>query len=182
MFKKFEEKENISSINNAKNSVVKQIRNKVLEQYPQSETFIDQMIPKKEALKLVKCHEHIELFADNQGDILFFKQREGALFPSLKLLHKYPFMLPRMQVDQGAIRFVLNGSNIMCPGLTSPGARMTKLDKGSVVAVMAEGKTHALAVGQLVMSSEEILTINKGIGVENVHFLNDGLWKLKQIK
>lgn len=33
-------------------------------------------------------------------------------------------MLPRMQCDKGAIKFVLNGSNIMCPGLTSPGGSM----------------------------------------------------------
>ena len=36
-----------------------------------------------------------------------------------------PNMLPRLQVDKGAIRFILSGANIMCPGLTSPGARMT---------------------------------------------------------
>ena len=33
-------------------------------------------------------------------------------------------MLPRLQVDKGAIRFILSGANIMCPGLTSAGARM----------------------------------------------------------
>lgn len=25
-------------------------------------------------------------------------------------------------------------------------------------------------------------TINKGIGVENVHYLNDGLWHMKPVK
>lgn len=44
-----------------------------------------------------------------------------------------PFILPHMQVDKGAIRFVLSGANIMCPGLTSPGARMTKVDKDQIV-------------------------------------------------
>jgi PUA domain protein len=44
-----------------------------------------------------------------------------------------PFILPHMQVDKGAIRFVLSGANIMCPGLTSPGARMTKLGEGKIV-------------------------------------------------
>jgi hypothetical protein len=31
-------------------------------------------------------------------------------------------MMPRLRVDTGAIKFVLSGANIMCPGLTSPGA------------------------------------------------------------
>jgi malignant T-cell-amplified sequence len=76
--------------------------------------------------------------------------------PSLRLLHKYPFFLPMLQVDKGAIRFVLSGAQIMCPGLTSPGACMTPVEKGTVVAVMAEGKEHALAIGFTAMSTEEM--------------------------
>lgn len=37
------------------------------------------------------------------------------------------------QVDKGAIRFVLSGANIMCPGLTSKGAKMMTVDKKTVV-------------------------------------------------
>ena len=71
----------------------------------------------------------------------------------------------------------------MCPGLTSPGAKMTAdVDKGSVVAIMAEGKKHALAVGMMKMSTAEIQKVNKGHGVENLHYLNDGLWNMQQIK
>lgn len=44
-----------------------------------------------------------------------------------------PFFLPMQQVDKGAIRFVLSGANIMCPGLTSPGAQMTDVPKDTVV-------------------------------------------------
>lgn len=44
-----------------------------------------------------------------------------------------PFFLPMQQVDKGAIRFVLSGANIMCPGLTSKGARMMAVEKGKVV-------------------------------------------------
>lgn len=50
-----------------------------------------------------------------------------------------PFLLPHMQVDKGAIGFVLSGANIMCPGLTSPGARMTKVDKDSIVVSFLTG-------------------------------------------
>lgn len=44
-----------------------------------------------------------------------------------------PFFLPMQQVDKGAIRFVLSGANIMCPGLTSKGAKMMTVEKGTVV-------------------------------------------------
>ncbi|PIC33547.1 hypothetical protein B9Z55_013489 [Caenorhabditis nigoni] len=86
-----------------------------------------------------------------------------------------------VQVDKGAIKFILNGSSIMCPGLTSPGAKLTpQVPKDTVVAVMAEGKEHALAIGLMSMSSEEIQSINKGNGIESLHYLNDGLWHLAE--
>ena len=40
------------------------------------------------------------------------------------MLHQYPNMMKKLRVDQGAIKFVLSGANIMCPGLTSPGATL----------------------------------------------------------
>ncbi len=47
------------------------------------------------------------------------------------------------------------------------------------VAIYAEGKEHAMAVGLCKMSTKDMREINKGIGVESVHYLNDGLWKSK---
>src|SRR6218665_1950743 len=44
-----------------------------------------------------------------------------------------PFMMPHMQVDKGAIKFILSGANIMCPGLTSPGAKMAKVEAETIV-------------------------------------------------
>jgi PUA domain protein len=60
------------------------------------------------------------------------------------------------KVDKGAIKFVLSGANIMSPGLTSKGGKMTSCDKNMVVAIMAEGKEHALAIGVTKMSTDEM--------------------------
>jgi malignant T-cell-amplified sequence len=49
----------------------------------------------------------------------------------------------------------------------------------SIVAVMAEGKEHAMAVGRMNMSSSDIRSINKGSGVETLTTLGDPLWQLK---
>ncbi|XP_055585982.1 malignant T-cell-amplified sequence 1 homolog [Uranotaenia lowii] len=182
MFKKFDEKESISGVQQLKSSIQKGIRVKLLEQYPHIKDHIDQVLPKKDQFRIVKCHDHIEILVNSAGDQLFFRHREGCWMPTLRLFHRYPFFLPMEQVDKGAIRFVLSGANIMCPGLTSPGACMTPVDKGTVVAIMAEGKTHALAIGQTTLSTDDILKVNKGVGVENCHYLNDGLWHMKPVK
>ncbi|KAI6213818.1 PUA domain-containing protein [Aphelenchoides besseyi] len=138
---------------------------------------------KKENFKVVKCKDHVELITTEDGQVQFVKHRDLPYIPSLRLLHKYPFILPHQQVDQGAIRPVLNGSHIMCPGLKSPGARLAdRIEKDQIVAVMAEGKEHAMAIGQQKMSSDEIRNQNAGAAIDNVHYLNDGLWRLATVQ
>ena len=142
----------------------------------------------------------------------------------------------KLRVDTGAIKFVLQGANIMCPGLTSPGATIhtevqrlmltavswgcqglkgncevmcasscthraaptqpdkwgrwqvsgdllhrMQVDADAPVAIYAEGKEHAMAVGITKMSTKDMREINKGIGVDNLHFLTDGLWRLSRV-
>lgn len=64
--------------------------------------------------------------------------------------------MKKMQVDKGAIKFVFSGANVMCPGLTSAGGKMDDVQKGQIVAITAEGKEHALAIGETLMSTEEM--------------------------
>lgn len=154
--RRFDEKESVSGTQQLKSSVQKSIRTKLLDQYPPIEKHIDAILPKKDSFKIVRCHDHIEILVNGAGDQLFFRQRESAWMPTLRLFHKFPFFLPMLQVDKGAIRFVLSGANIMCPGLTSPGACMTPVGKGSVVAILAEGKQHALAVGITSLSTDDM--------------------------
>lgn len=181
MFKKFNAAEDVSGFNQAKSSVIRAIRARLVQLYPPIEQYLDDIIPKKEALHMIKCRDHIELMAVKNEVLFFHDQRDENYIPTLKLLHKYPTILPRVQVDKGAIKFVLSGANIMCPGLTSPGGKMeTPLPENTVVAVMAEGKEHALCIGITKMSTEDIATINKGIAIESIHFLRDGLWVMKE--
>ncbi|TKR67714.1 hypothetical protein L596_023822 [Steinernema carpocapsae] len=183
MFKKFDEREDIAGSQQLKTSVQKGIRNKLIEQFPNLEEVMNDILPKKENFKLIKCKDHMELIAGHDGTVLFVKHRDLPYIPTLRLLHKYPFILPHQQVDKGAIKFVLNGSQIMCPGLTSPGAKLDEsIAEEAVVAVMAEGKQNALGIGLMKMSGAAIRGVNKGIGIDNIHYLNDGLWKLTKVQ
>eukprot|EP00971_Amphidinium_carterae_P138814 2750802-Amphidinium_carterae.1 len=86
-----------------------------------------------------------------------------------------------MQVDKGAIKFVLRGASIMCPGLTSKGGAMEDVEEGAPVQITAEGTIHACAIGVTTMSTEEIKKTNKGMCIEHIHYLDDGLWKLAEL-
>ena len=91
--------------------------------------------------------------------------------------------MPILKVDAGAIRFVMSGANIMCPGLTNPGGDIPEdLPVDTPVQIMAEGKELPLAVGVTKMSTDDIKAVNKGIGVEVLHFLDDGLWRSEPLE
>lgn len=51
---RFDEKESISGMLQLKSSVQKGIRTKLVESYPHLEGFIDTILPKKDALRIVK--------------------------------------------------------------------------------------------------------------------------------
>ncbi|KAJ2353567.1 translation machinery-associated protein 20 [Coemansia sp. RSA 2618] len=178
MFKKFSLAENMSGKTQVKASTVRGIRAKLVEQFPGLEPHMDEIIPKKTTIVQIKCRDRIVLYTQN-SEIICFQHFDDPLTPTLHLLHQYPDILPKVQVDRGAIKFVLSGANIMCPGLTSAGARLPaeNLPVGTIVAVMAEGKEHALAIGVTTMTIADIKSVNKGTGIDLIQYLNDPLWK-----
>ncbi|KAG5418843.1 TMA20 [Candida metapsilosis] len=195
MFKKFS-KEDIHSRSNIKSSVQRGLKSNFVSAYPDLANAIDNIIPKKSQVILIKCEDKIQLYSvdntnnpqanDNEDDDdnneIVLIQHFTDIIPTLKTVHKYPQLFPRVQVDRGAIKFVMSGANIMCPGLTSKGGDLPEenLPVDTIVTVYAEGKENALAIGKLVMSVDDIKKKNKGIGIEVLHYLGDGLWNHRE--
>ena len=112
------------------------------------------------------------------SEIIFF-ETNGRLFPSLHALLKGIIQIPAVAVDMGAIRFVINGADIMRPGIT-------KIDdgisEGSVVAIVDETHGKPLAVGISTMSSEDLRAASKGKVIQSVHYVNDHLWDFSKLQ
>ena len=139
------------------------------------------------------------------GEPIFFQHFDSQFYPTLRILHKCesvldhhrlgrsfltcyfadPYILPKVQVDRGAIRFLLAGAHMMCPGLTSAGGHLPPAEEiiptERLVAIHAEGKEHAVGVGITKMSTEDMKKINKGVGVETATYLGDDLWMLESL-
>ncbi|KAF2706547.1 hypothetical protein K504DRAFT_437184 [Pleomassaria siparia CBS 279.74] len=173
-----------------KSSAQRGIRAKVLESYPLLEPYIEEILPKKEQLDLVKLPDRVSLYTLGSTP-LFFQHMDDPIMPHLTLVHKYPDAFNRLRIDRGAIRFVLSGATLMAPGLTSPGGRLPdddadedgrygedELDAGTVVVIEAEGKDTACMVGVLRMGTGEMKKVKKGQACEAGHYLGDGLWGL----
>ncbi|PKI85435.1 Tma20p [Malassezia vespertilionis] len=176
LFKKLDVKADLGTPSALKSSMQRGIRTKILEQY--EDTFgaddgalLEKIWPKKEPIMVAK----------------FKCCRPTPLTPD-------PMLLPSIQVDRGAIKFLLSGANVMSPGLTSAGGRLPDpskgekpLKKGDAVGIQCQGKDHQVAVGVMQLDSEEIRLQGKGIAVDNVHYIGgtyackltaDDLWAI----
>ncbi|KAJ5939523.1 hypothetical protein N7454_003471 [Penicillium verhagenii] len=178
MFKKDIPSSNRSKV---KSSVQRGLRQKLLETYPGFEPYIEEILPKKASLEAVKLPDRVTLYTIDSTP-LFFQPFDGPPIPHLKLVHQFPSALPTIQIDRGAIRFVLSGAALMAPGLTSPGGRLPDaadaLEAGRIVGVKAEGKEEICLVGALKMGTEEMKSKGKGVVMDEGHYLGDGLWKM----
>ncbi len=149
----------------------------------------EEILPKKQDIMLVPCTDPnvdlICLLAEDKKtlDIAFFMLQGGEFLPHLRLLHRFPWMLPKHQCDIGGCKFVVSGATVMAPGLNHPtgGKVAPDVPAGAVVGIYIEGKEHAVAVGVALQSSEQIKKENSGLAIENTHHLGDGLWQLPKL-
>jgi malignant T-cell-amplified sequence len=172
---------NAGAKSKVKSSVQRAIRAKVLETYPRLEPHIDELIPKKSQLDLVKLPDRVSLYVLDTAP-LFWQHMDDPLVPHLKVVHAFPSCFKKIKIDRGAIRFVLSGANLAAPGLTSAGGwlpeKEEEIKEGEVVAVEAEGKEECCLVGVLKMGTEEMKEKKKGIVMDGGHYLGDGLWRM----
>jgi len=184
MFRKFLLHEGVGSQSEVRSSQRRTYLKQIKELYPKlDEEMLEKLIPKK-SLMLAKCPDHINVLVSMTSKLpLFFNQRDGPWYPTLRLLHLLGPFMNVLRVDSGAIPFVISGANIMCPGITNPGGEIPEdLPVDTPVQIMAQGKELPIAVGITKMSTDDMKSINKGIGVDVLHFLNDGLWRTEPLE
>ena len=107
------------------------------------------------------------------GEILFFEE-DGDMIPSLRALLAGIMTIPRIVVDMGAVRFVVNGADIMRPGVTELD---DTIQKGSIVAIVDETHGKPLAVGIAQMDAAAMKSATGGKVVISKHHIGDPLWE-----
>ncbi|KAH8833539.1 hypothetical protein DL96DRAFT_1577407 [Flagelloscypha sp. PMI_526] len=184
MFKKFSPSTDIAGQTPVKSSVQRTIRANILSQWKIEPETLEAIWPKKEGLVHVKCREHLSIYTVHNEPIVF-QHFDGPLYPTLRLLHKYPYILPKVVVDRGAIRFLLAGAAMMAPGFTSKGGWLPPPEEAvpvdAAVAIHAEGKEHAMGIGITKMGTEDIKKVTKGVAVDTTTYLGDDLWALPSL-
>jgi PUA-domain protein len=147
-------------------SEIKELNSKVLELYGK-----ENFLSKKD-----KVEKENNLVFVNQKLYFFFQ--DDVLIPTLRLMLDEKIggcLLKKITVDMGAIKFVTSGADVMRPGIT-------KIDEGisvgEFVVIIDETHGKALAIGKVLFNSEEMLGMNSGKVIENIHYVGDEMWNI----
>lgn len=128
-------------------------------------------IDKKKDIELVEVASGERIYLQEGKPILV--GLEKSVMPSLAMPQALLETIPKVVVDMGAVPFVVNGADVMAPGIRSVADNVKVED---VVLVVDEKYSKGLAVGILIMDREEILQRKKGKAVKNVHHVGDDIW------
>jgi PUA domain protein len=121
----------------------------------------------------------LEMAINDEGlDIIFVNGRplpmmvEGKPFFTVQGAIELVPVKRLVMVDTGAVRFVVNGADIMKPGIVSadPG-----IAAGDLVVIIEERHNKPLAVGIAMVAGAEMK--GEGKAVKSLHHVGDSIWK-----
>lgn len=104
---------------------------------------------------------------------------EARLAPTLRLILNLgekiaETCIKRVKVDRGAIRFVVNGADIMRPGIKYI---QEGIKKDEIVVVVDEEHSKPLAICIALLDYEEMKNAAQGKVLKNIHYIGDDIWK-----
>jgi len=122
----------------------------------------DQCEMVEDEFKVIVINKQVKFFYHNDGFI-----------PTLKLLQDEK-LLPIVTVDMGAVRFMVNGADVMRPGITE----IEDFEKDEYVVIVDENNKKPLAIGIALFGSEEMKGMKEGKVLKNIHYVGDALWQM----
>lgn len=115
---------------------------------------------------------------------MLFEVGQAGLLPTLPGLWKVPNALPSLFTPPEVARFMINGADLLLPGVRAADAAIADLQPGAPACVRIFGNDAAIAVGVLVSSGATIAAAianpgaTKGVALAVEHVVGDGLWRL----
>ena len=113
--------------------------------------------------KQVYIEDH-EIIAIDIGDSVFL-----TLKGILKIQPERYYVV----VDDGAVKFLYNGADVMAPGILDADPNIAQ---GNIVWVKEEMHGQPLVIGTALISGPEMIESQKGKAIKTLYHLNDDLW------
>jgi len=135
----------------------------------------DILLQKYGLIDFLDKQANVELLEDSciqvNGELMFF-YLDGQPIPTLKLILKNNFLKAAV-IDMPAVKFIVNGADIMRPGIKE----MADFAQNDIIVIVDQNNHKPLAIGQALFSSEEMQKLDKGKVIKNLHYVGDPLWK-----
>ena len=107
------------------------------------------------------------------GKLLLFST-DGEYFPTVRGALELGLAKHVVIVDAGAVRFVVNGADIMCPGIVNADY---EIKVGDLVIIKEETHEKPLAIGRALISGEDMAG-DSGKAIKSLHYVGDKLWNI----
>jgi PUA domain protein len=108
------------------------------------------------------------------GKVLLFAV-DNIYFPTVRGVIELGFEKNVVVVDSGAVRFVVNGADVMSPGIVRADESILK---GDPVIVKEEKYGKPLAIGKALVPGKEMVS-DSGKAVKSLHHVGDEIWNIE---
>ena len=138
----------------------------------------DLLFSKNSRLEMLKTESELILyFIDDEATLI---EIDNMIFPTVNALLSKKIMLPEVIIDKGAIKFIINGADVMVPGIVDTSESIEKED---IICIVDVEFKKTLAIGKALMSAKEIKEKNKGKAIQTLHHVGDKIWNtIKKMK
>lgn len=144
---------------------------KALDEELRSRLGVDVFAP-GEPVDRAESTEFDVLFIDNQVRGLVY---HGKAFLTVRGLLRHPASKAFAVVDMGAVPFVTKGADVMGPGIVDADPSIAP---GDLVWIKDVKYGRPLAIGEALISGEEMRTRSPGKAIKSIHHVADKLWKV----
>lgn len=154
-----------------KSSKVKRLKTQVKKEL--GEEFLPLL--KGERFEICTTDADIDLILVDGNPVLLKKK---VLFPTLKAFLDIDCrtLSHQVTVDMGAVPYVTNGAHVMAPGVVDVDE---SVEKGDFVVITEEQHGKPLAIGETMYSGKEIMKMEEGRVIKNIHYVGDKMWNLE---
>ena len=125
-------------------------------------------------IEVIETNADVSLFMVNRK--LLLMDTGDWVFPTLKGAIQFPFPERRIVVDAGAIPYVVNGADVMRPGIVSV---TDDVKSSSPVQIVDERHGKPLAIGVALLDAPDIRASTSGKMCKNFHHVSDEIWNIE---
>ncbi|KZX15901.1 DUF1947 domain-containing protein [Methanobrevibacter filiformis] len=130
------------------------------------------ILPEKAKVEYIDVDPYPFILIDGKPNIILINDKP---YPTLKAVLSKDINMKQVVVDMGAVKFMVNGADVMSPGIVDTS---DDIKEGDTVLIVDETHKKPLAIGISLISGENMVENTSGKAVNTIHFIGDDIWNM----